>query len=185
VARLLAGEPHYRACISIGNPHPLIRRPGPGEAIPPIIRKSFDHILRLSFYDLEEAIELPGLGRLGRIPTIGDARRVLRFYEATRPATDGWTIHCWAGVSRSTAVALALLYRITRSEEDAARALVRIRPEAMPNHLLVAAFDSLLGSRLSGALDAVYRGRQEALRAELDQDLAELEGVEDAGGGDS
>lgn len=176
VARLMAGEAHYRACISIGNPRPFPFRSGPGEALPPIVRKSFDRILRLSFYDLEEVIQVEGLGRLARIPSLRDARRVMRFYDETRPWTDGWTIHCWAGISRSTAVALAILYRLTGDEGEAARRLSRIRPEAMPNLRLVEAFDALLGSRLGGVVGTIYRSRIDGLREELDGGLEEVEG---------
>ena len=184
VARLMTGEAHYRACISIGNPRPLLRAPSPGEALHPLIKGSFDRILRLSFYDLEEVVELPDRTRLSRIPSHRDALRVLRFYEATKGQTDGWTVHCWAGISRSTAVALALLYRITGDEAEAARRLVAIRPEAMPNHRLVRAFDALLGSNLSGVLEAVYRDRQDALREELDRELEELDEAPEEPSGD-
>lgn len=184
VARLMAGEPHYRTCISIGNPRPLLRAPSPGESLHPLIRDSFDRVLRLSFYDLEEAIELPGQGRLSRIPSHRDAQKALRFFEATKGRTDGWTVHCWAGISRSTAVALALLYRITGDEAEAARRLVAIRPEAMPNHRLVQAFDGLMGSDLSGLLEEVYRERQDSLREELDPELKELEGEPGGTSGD-
>ncbi len=147
VDRLSRGVPHYRACISIGNPRPLLRRAQPGEVVPPHIRASFESLLRLSFYDLEEPMEIEGLV-LDRLPRRADAQRVLRFFDRTRGWTDGWTIHCWAGVSRSTAVALALLFLLRGDEDLAAAELGRIRPQALPNRLLLRRFDEVLGSSL-------------------------------------
>jgi len=161
VDRLARGAPHYRACISIGNPRPLLRKAQPGETVPPHVRNSFESLLRLSFYDLEEPMEFDGL-LLERLPHRGDVQRVLRFFDRTKGWTDGWTIHCWAGVSRSTAVALALLFLLRGDEDQAAAELGRIRPQALPNRLLLRRFDEVLGSRLGPAAQGFHAANRES-----------------------
>jgi len=73
-------------------------------------------------------------------------------------------IHCWAGVSRSTAAAyIALcLFNPAVSEDRLARLLRRRAPEATPNALLVEHGDRLLGrgGRMSRAIAAIGRGRE-------------------------
>lgn len=74
---------------------------------------------------------------------------------------DGWVdglhgdsrilIHCLAGISRSTAVTLGILAKV-HPPETAARKLRRLRPEATPNPLIVALWDTHL--RCDGALVA-------------------------------
>ena len=58
-------------------------------------------------------------------------------------------IHCQAGVSRSTAAALAILMQVygLGREEDAVRHLFRIRPQARPHQRIVLVTDLLLGCR--------------------------------------
>jgi predicted protein tyrosine phosphatase len=72
-------------------------------------------------------------------------------------------IHCWAGVSRSTAAAFiaACALRPLRDEAEIARA-VRIKsPTATPNARLVAIADALLGrnGRMVAAIEKIGRGR--------------------------
>jgi predicted protein tyrosine phosphatase len=55
-------------------------------------------------------------------------------------------IHCWAGISRSTAAAFISLCALNPegSELELARALRRASPTAYPNRLLVALADEIL-----------------------------------------
>ena len=59
-------------------------------------------------------------------------------------------VHCYMGISRSTAVTLGLLARHL-PPLDAARRLLAIRPQATPNRLIVAHWDEILG--MQGALE--------------------------------
>ena len=61
-------------------------------------------------------------------------------------------IHCYAGISRSTAAALIALAMKTGNELDAATALRRAAPHAQPNRLIVSLADRILG--LEGRLVA-------------------------------
>ncbi|WP_051242876.1 tyrosine phosphatase family protein [Stappia stellulata] len=71
-------------------------------------------------------------------------------------------IHCFAGISRSTAAAYitACALQPETSEEALARQLRELSPSATPNPRLVAFADGLLGreGRMSAAIAAIGRG---------------------------
>jgi predicted protein tyrosine phosphatase len=71
-------------------------------------------------------------------------------------------IHCYAGISRSTASAFATACAVNpqRDELAIARELRRVSPTAMPNSLIVAHADRLLGrgGRMIEAIDAIGLG---------------------------
>jgi predicted protein tyrosine phosphatase len=79
-------------------------------------------------------------------------------------------IHCHAGISRSTAATTMILAQaLPRESEDAiVERLLRIRPQAWPNVLMIAVADELLGrsGRLIAAIAKLY-ARQLAARPEL------------------
>ena len=159
--------------VSIGNPRFPLKPAEDGQRLQPRFRSAFRRILRLSFYDVETPSQLgpwrPLVPR--RVPELRDARRVLRFFETTRAEASGYALHCWAGISRSTAVALALLYRLTDSEREAGRVLRRIRPEGMPNLRLASLFDRLLGSSLHEEAARIHRDRLASMSEEIDRML--------------
>jgi predicted protein tyrosine phosphatase len=67
-------------------------------------------------------------------------------------------VHCYAGVSRSTAAALtALVAKAPGREMEAARALRAAAPHAQPNRRMIALADEFLGceGRLIAARDAI------------------------------
>jgi predicted protein tyrosine phosphatase len=72
-------------------------------------------------------------------------------------------IHCWFGISRSTAAAFIVLCAAdpARPEREIALALRDAAPEASPNRLMVALADVRLGrgGRMTEAIAAVGRGR--------------------------
>lgn len=168
VAHLEAGGNHYSHCISIGNPRPLFRRAGPETRMPRILKRRFRRVLRLRFYDVEEKRHLGGRHFPRRVPERADVRRAIEFYRRTRGSATGYTIHCWQGISRSTAFALGLLYLITGSEAEAARRLITIRPEAGPHPKIVRFFDRELGSNLSAVNDDLRQARIKRWQRELD-----------------
>jgi predicted protein tyrosine phosphatase len=71
-------------------------------------------------------------------------------------------IHCWAGVSRSTAAAFigACALNPRRDEHEIAAAIRRDSPTATPNARLVAVADAMLGrsGRMNSAIAAIGRG---------------------------
>jgi len=149
--------------ISISNPpdklHPHYAN------IPPIFMTSYVNILRLQFHDIFKF-------KWNRTPPQEKhADQALAFLVKYGFDID---IHCWAGVSRSTAVAFALLYMMCDSEKEAAKALCEVRNVAAPNPLLVKHFDRILKTDLSGQLQEIVDANMERIRAYLDKDLEEL-----------
>jgi predicted protein tyrosine phosphatase len=72
-------------------------------------------------------------------------------------------IHCWAGISRSTAAAFITLCALNPHVEElkVARALRRASPTAYPNRLLVALADEALSrdGRMMAAVEDIGRGK--------------------------
>jgi predicted protein tyrosine phosphatase len=111
--------------------------------------------LRLAFHDIAEPRE-------GFTPP--DAALVARLldfaagWDAARPML----VHCWAGVSRSTAAAFVIACQRApeRSEREIAQALRAAAPYATPNPLLVSLADAALdrGGRMSAAVAEIGRG---------------------------
>lgn len=111
-----------------------------------------DH-LTLRFHD----IDAPREGYVA--PTAWMVAEALAF--AAR--TDGpLVVHCFAGVSRSTAVAYAAACAREPRRDEAALAaeLRRLSPSATPNRLIVSLADSALGrgGRMIRAIAAIGRG---------------------------
>lgn len=156
--------------ISIGNPRRLFGKNRVDTRVPKIFHSYFDRILRLSFYDVEEKRHLTPRQYPKRIPIRRDVRRAIRYYNRTKHIATGYTIHCWQGISRSTAFALGFLYMITGSEEEAARQLQNLRPEAGPHQKIVRFFDRELGSNLAAVNERLRTARIEAWKRELNLD---------------
>jgi predicted protein tyrosine phosphatase len=141
VARTRAS--HIATLINAGTP---VVRP---ETIAP------EHHLFLGFNDIVE--ETPGLKPASET----DLLAFLDFVE-------GWdrewpmVIHCWAGISRSTAAAYVAACRLMpeRDEEEIARVLRERSPSATPNARIVRLADRILGrnGRMSAAIAAIGRG---------------------------
>ncbi len=99
----------------------------------------------------------------------GQVRPELSHLDAFLGFVDRWDrrepmlIHCFAGVSRSTASAYIAVCRLSphRDERDVARALRDASPTATPNLRFVALADERLrrGGRMVAAIEAIGRGR--------------------------
>jgi predicted protein tyrosine phosphatase len=115
--------------------------------------------LRLAFHDIAEPRE-------GLTPPdaalVGELLAFSAGWDAARPML----IHCWAGVSRSTAAAFVIACQRDprRAEQDIALDLRRVAPYATPNPLLVSLADAALGrqGRMSAAVAAIGRGADTA-----------------------
>ena len=111
--------------------------------------------LRLSFNDIDA--ESPGLQTV----QTSDAEKLVSFIR-------GWKkdapllIHCWAGISRSTATAFAAMCILKPdiSEMEHAKHLRHASPSATPNRLITSKVDQLLmrGGRMSRAIESIGRG---------------------------
>jgi predicted protein tyrosine phosphatase len=94
------------------------------------------------------------------LPVEGHVQALLDFlprWERSRPLV----IHCYAGVSRSTAAGFIALCALTPAPEiEIAEKLRRLSPSATPNRRLVALADTLLSrdGRMVAAVDSIGRG---------------------------
>ena len=94
-------------------------------------------------------------------PASSDAEKVIRFVERWDRA-DPLLIHCWAGISRSTASAFitACVHNPQADEEEIAWAIRDASPTASPNARLVGHAGALLGrgGRMTRAIESIGRG---------------------------
>jgi len=115
--------------------------------------------LRLSFHDI--IAEMEGFVT----PATSDSQKLIAFFEQWDKA-DPMLIHCWAGISRSTAAAFTAMCMLKprSDEEELAWQLRRLSPSASPNRLIVSHADALLdrGGRMIAAVDAIGRGAEAA-----------------------
>lgn len=140
--------------------------PGPVDAAPPDAPL---HRLDLRFNDIAAPRE--GL----RPPSQADVAALLTFAESwhgERPML----IHCWAGVSRSTAATyvIACARSAPGREAEWAEHLRAAAPTATPNSLIVALADHLLerGGAMTRAVAAIGRGAETAWGAPFELNLS-------------
>ena len=100
--------------------------------------------LRVAVHDVAEA------DGWSVVPASEDVARLIRFLRGWEAAGDNLLVHCYAGVSRSTAAALIAWVVAGGAPESSARALRDAAPHAMPNPLIVRLADEQLG--LAGRL---------------------------------
>ena len=129
--------------------------------------------IRLFIHDISEPVE-------GYIAP--DPEHVLQLVEFAA----GWdrqgpmVIHCWAGISRSTAAAFVMLCALNPQAPEAhiARLLREASPTAYPNRLMIRLGDAALGraGRMLAAVEAIGRGEvaSEAIPFSLPADLSAL-----------
>jgi predicted protein tyrosine phosphatase len=111
--------------------------------------------LRLTLHDI--AADMPGM----TAPQSVDAIRLVSFIEKW-DAAQPMLIHCWAGISRSTASAYTAMCMMRNEDEGTlARELREASASATPNPLLIAHVDKLLGrnGRMVEAIKAIGRGQ--------------------------
>lgn len=115
-----------------------------------------DRHLKFCFNDINEAhIYL-------KLPQISHVERLIRFigdWEKSSPML----IHCWAGISRSTAAAFiaVCMHNPEIDETEIALALRKASPTAMPNKRIIGYGDELLGrkGRMIKAVEKIGQGR--------------------------
>jgi predicted protein tyrosine phosphatase len=113
-----------------------------------------EHHLRLSLNDVTAVT--PGLSA----PRSTDAEKLITFLKSWNQSKP-LLIHCWAGVSRSTAAAYTAMCLLRDEPEDHLAWELRQRsPSATPNRLLIKHVDHLLGrqGRMEKAIENIGRG---------------------------
>ncbi len=127
---------------------------GPDMMIPELGHFEEGRHLRLEMNDIAERASgqiLPGQSHLEDLLVYAKA------WDQSAPLI----IHCWAGISRSTAAALIIQAHLHPgvNEQVLAQSLSEIAPHARPNRKLIALADATLGrdGRLIAAAELVYR----------------------------
>lgn len=132
----------------------------PGDAFPIIDGLEETHHHRLHLHD----IRAPEDDRV--TPSSAHVEGLVAFLDGWRPE-ESLLIHCWAGISRSTATAFvaACLHNPRADEEEIAAALRAASPSAWPNTLMVSHADDILGrgGRMRAAVEAMGPGEFSAL----------------------
>ena len=133
---------HVQTLVSTRAPSHLITLLSPPETLKTPAGVDPDRHLQLAVHD----VEAPGGGMI--VPSAALVERILAFGE-TWDAAAPMLIHCWAGISRSTATAFTLACaRNPGADEGAiARAMRAASPQAFPNRRIVALADDILGRR--------------------------------------
>ena len=135
--------------------------PGEDDHYPLVFPESM-RVLSLRFYDFHAMGGLVGkaLARQGRSenPSVDHADAILAFGRDI-PAGARVLIHCWAGISRSTAAAY-LLACLHMTADEAMELVMTLRPSAMPNRLIIKFADRILGAggKMVFAADDQRRG---------------------------
>ncbi|MEM9169240.1 MAG: protein tyrosine phosphatase [Pseudomonadota bacterium] len=133
----------------------------PGDVFPAIEGLADDEHHRVHLND----IRAPQDGAI--TPNDDHVDGIIRFLRGWDPQTP-LLVHCWAGVSRSTATAFvaACLHNPDADEAAIAEAMCDASPTAFPNTLIVSIADRLLerGGRMADAARAVCDDRDRAAR---------------------
>lgn len=142
----IAAATGARSLITLMNQDATVHRP---ESIAP------ERHLIVAISDITDEMEghvLPGGDHVARLLNF------VRVWDREHPLL----IHCYAGVSRSTAAAFisACALNPDRDESEIAQVIRRSSPTATPNQRLVAVADDMLGrnGRMVTAIDRIGRG---------------------------
>jgi predicted protein tyrosine phosphatase len=123
----------YSHCISIGDP---------GEDKPNDIDCHFKSVLRLNFHDISSKNELPSEEH-PVLPSYIDILRIIAFYYLTRRQSKGYIIHCHAGVHRSVAAGIILLFLMSRSISRTRFEIIKLKALPLPNKRMLRIFDRI------------------------------------------
>lgn len=157
-------------CLS-RRPSHLLTLLSPGTDGPPVAEDDAPARLWLSMNDIAE----PRDGLIA--PDAATVEQLLAFsadWSRQRP----FLVHCWAGISRSTAAAFAIACQHAPHIQEAkiAQALRAASAVATPNPLIVALADAALGrqGRMSAAIAAIGRGEEAMMGRAFDLWLDDL-----------
>lgn len=127
----------------------------PGTTFPVLDGYRDEQRLMLGIHDIE--VEMSGFDYLN-----DQHMRAILDYVGGWDRSDPMLIHCYAGISRSTATAFitACAHNPSVDEQQIALALREASPTASPNRRFVALADAALGrnGRMSAAIESIGRG---------------------------
>ena len=152
---VVSGLTRAQEQIDLHKIHSVIGILGPETTHPTYRNLSPKNHLKLTFNDINE--EAAGM----KAASVDDVDRLLRFITAWNKKAP-LLIHCWAGISRSTASAFAALCLLQpdKNEIELAQTLRLASPSATPNRLITKHVDDRLGrkGRMLRAVDSIGRG---------------------------
>jgi len=170
--RLKNSSKIHNACISIGDP---------GFETPDGLKENVKYLLELRFHDINKRNELDK-NQNPKLPSIYDIRKIIDFYNNTKDNCNGYTIHCHAGVHRSVAAAMIVLYMMNPDLEYVKDRITSIKAFPLPNKRLLNTFDRINKSSLSSLIKPFESRIREFLEGKLDINrddyLDELDAVE-------
>lgn len=85
-------------------------------------------------------------------PNMLTVEKIVRFARSLNP-DDKVLIHCFAGISRSTAAAIIVLYEHEKDVEFIEKSILAMRPRAAPNRLIAKLADDFYGHKTPILLD--------------------------------
>jgi predicted protein tyrosine phosphatase len=126
----------------------------------PVVRPAAIPAMRHLYIGVADIVE----AQLGQVLPVEDHVRALVAFAGAWDQAEPLLIHCFAGVSRSTAAAFICACALApkRDEGEIARALRAASPTATPNARLVALADAALerSGRMIDAVAAIGRGAE-------------------------
>jgi predicted protein tyrosine phosphatase len=149
----------------------------PNEAEHQDILQYFLKTLRLRFDDIESPVDNKTFFSKDVL------QKTLDFYNLAKLNNiDSLIVHCHAGVHRSTAIALILLYLEHGDEDIAKEFLIKSRAIALPNRQIISLFDEKYDSNLLQTRSELYERVRKYMKNELeilaDNYLEELESID-------
>lgn len=148
--------------VAAAKPDRVVSLLAKADAFPAIAGYADDRHHKVQIDDIREEIE-------GYVAPSADHVRALVGFVKEWPRVEPLLIHCWAGVSRSTAAAYvaACLHNPDADEFEIADELSKASPTAFPNTRIVALADELLerGGRMAEAATRLCGDPERAARA--------------------
>ena len=137
---------------AVAKPANAVSLLSPGDIFPEIEGLAENEHHRVHLHDIREEMD-------GHVtPGEGHVSDVIGFLQDWRP-TAPLLVHCWAGISRSTATAFiaACIHNPETDENMIAQSIADASPTAFPNTLIVSIADEILGrdGRMSSAAQAI------------------------------
>lgn len=143
------------AVVAQRRPSHVITLLDPIALIEPLEGYGHERHLRIGVHDIPEITD-------GLIAPDEDTVRSILAFGATWTGDEPLLVHCWAGISRSTATAFTLACERNPDvdEREIARAMREASATATPNRRIVAFADDMLGrgGRMVDAADSIGRG---------------------------
>jgi len=170
--KLKLGSKLYSHCISIGSPGSTM----------PVFRNRFISILRLEFNDIYSKKDMPN-DQSAKPPKMDSIKKIIKFYNETKDFATGYTIHCHAGVHRSVAVGMIILYLMNNSIEFVKNEIIKVKAFPLPNRKVLELFDRQYKSNLSSLIpelnERLAKFLNNDIEIKIDDYLEELDSVDE------